>query len=224
VFVVCTSIPLAIFCSIVGLMATGNSINIMTLGGLSLAIGMLVDDATVEVENIHRNRSLGYPLTVSILRGAQQIALPAIMATLAICIVFLPVVLLTVRQIPFSRWPKPSCSRCWPLTSYRERSYRCFQECCSPGNARLAPRAADDTTATIDPPSPRSRGKLAKFHAWREATFSPARIAGYHAWREGIFDRLQTRYTSILEVALKYRQFTMTVFSAAAVVSLFLYF
>ena len=94
VIVVCTSIPLAIFCAIIGLKLTGNSINIMTLGGLSLAIGMLVDDATVEVENIHRNRNLGLPLTVAILHGAQQIALPAIMATLAICIVFFPVVLL----------------------------------------------------------------------------------------------------------------------------------
>jgi multidrug efflux pump subunit AcrB len=95
VIVVCTSIPLAILVSIVGLKLLGHSINIMTLGGLSLAIGMLVDDATVEVENIHRNRLLGLPLTVAILTGAQQIALPAIMATLAICVVFFPVVLLT---------------------------------------------------------------------------------------------------------------------------------
>jgi multidrug efflux pump subunit AcrB len=95
VIVVCTSIPLAIMVSIIGLNLTGNTINIMTLGGLSLAIGMLVDDATVEVENIHRNRLLGLPLTVAILTGAHQIALPAIMATLAICIVFFPVVLLT---------------------------------------------------------------------------------------------------------------------------------
>jgi len=95
VFVICTSIPLSILTSIIFLKLTGNSINIMTLGGLSLAIGMLVDDATVEVENINRNRHLGHPLTVAILTGASQIALPAIMATLAICIVFFPVVLLT---------------------------------------------------------------------------------------------------------------------------------
>jgi multidrug efflux pump subunit AcrB len=93
--IVCTSIPLAILTGVIGLKLTGNSINIMTLGGLSLAIGMLVDDATVEVENIHRNRNMGKPLTVAILNGAQQIALPAIMATLSICIVFFPVVLLT---------------------------------------------------------------------------------------------------------------------------------
>ncbi|MES2745008.1 MAG: efflux RND transporter permease subunit [Bdellovibrionota bacterium] len=95
VIVVCTSIPLAILAAIIGLRLTGNTINIMTLGGLSLAIGMLVDDATVAVENIHRNRTLGLPLTKAILVGAQQIALPAIMATLSICIVFFPVVLIS---------------------------------------------------------------------------------------------------------------------------------
>jgi multidrug efflux pump subunit AcrB len=92
--IVITSIPLAIFTGIVGLNLAGDSINLMTLGGLALAIGMLVDDATVEVENIHRNRALGKPLTVAILDGAQQIAVPAIVATLAICIVFFPVTLL----------------------------------------------------------------------------------------------------------------------------------
>jgi multidrug efflux pump subunit AcrB len=92
--IVCTSIPMAIMVGIIGLKLSGHTINIMTLGGLSLAIGMLVDDATVEVENIHRNRAMGKPITVAILDGASQIAVPAIVATLAICIVFFPVVLL----------------------------------------------------------------------------------------------------------------------------------
>ncbi len=95
VIIVCTSIPLSILVSLVGLNLFGDTINIMTLGGLSLAVGMLVDDATVEIENIHRNRHMGKPLTVAILDGASQIATPAIVATLAICIVFFPVVLLT---------------------------------------------------------------------------------------------------------------------------------
>ena len=94
VILVCTSIPLAILVAVIGLRASGHTLNIMTLGGLSLAIGMLVDDATVEVENIHRNRALGKPLTIAILDGAQQVATPAIVATLAICIVFCPVALL----------------------------------------------------------------------------------------------------------------------------------
>ncbi|WP_306591159.1 efflux RND transporter permease subunit [Geothrix sp. 21YS21S-4] len=92
--IVCTSIPLAVLVGLIGLKLTGQTLNIMTLGGLSLAIGMLVDDATVEVENIHRNQAMGKPLTVAILDGASQIAVPAIVATLAICIVFFPVVLL----------------------------------------------------------------------------------------------------------------------------------
>lgn len=93
--VVSTSIPLAILTAFIALNLAGQSINIMTLGGVALAIGMLVDDATVEVENIHRNRALGLPLTQAVLTSAQQIAVPAIVATLAICIVFFPVVLLT---------------------------------------------------------------------------------------------------------------------------------
>src|SRR5712692_5006948 len=92
--IVSTSIPLAILVGVSGLFLSGQSLNIMTLGGLALAIGMLVDDATVEVENIHRNRHLGKPLTVAILDGAQQIAVPALAATLTICIVFFPVVML----------------------------------------------------------------------------------------------------------------------------------
>src|SRR5712692_9584309 len=89
-----TSIPVAILLGVSGLFLSGQSLNIMTLGGLALAIGMLVDDATVEVENIHRNRHLGKPLTVAILDGARQIAVPALAATLTICVVFFPVVLL----------------------------------------------------------------------------------------------------------------------------------
>jgi multidrug efflux pump subunit AcrB len=91
---VCTSIPLAILFGVIGLKLSGQTLNLMTLGGLSLAIGMLVDDATVGVENIHRNQAMGKRLTVAILDGANQIAVPAIVATLSICIVFFPVALL----------------------------------------------------------------------------------------------------------------------------------
>ena len=93
--IVITSIPLAILTSVIGLKLTGQTINIMTLGGLALAIGMLVDDATVEVENIHRNHAMGKKLGVAILDGARQIAVPAFIGTLSICIVFSPVVALT---------------------------------------------------------------------------------------------------------------------------------
>src|SRR6516164_3717206 len=93
--IVITSIPLAIMTSIAGLYLTGNTINIMTLGGLALSVGMLVDDATVEVENIHRNHAMRKPLAVSILDGAHQIAMPALVGTLSICIVFSPILMLS---------------------------------------------------------------------------------------------------------------------------------
>ena len=95
--IIATSIPLAILTSILVLSAIGETINIMTLGGLALAVGILVDDATVEVENINRNREL-YPdqsMDQVVLDSAQQIAIPAFVSTLSICIVFAPMFLLT---------------------------------------------------------------------------------------------------------------------------------
>jgi multidrug efflux pump subunit AcrB len=93
--IVITSIPLSILTAIVGLKLTGQTINTMTLGGIALAVGMLVDDATVEIENIHRNHAMHKPLLAAILDGAYQIATPTFVGTLSICIVFFPVVLLT---------------------------------------------------------------------------------------------------------------------------------
>jgi multidrug efflux pump subunit AcrB len=92
--IVLVSIPLSILTSIIFLGLLGMSLNIMTLGGLALAIGILVDDATVEIENIHRNLAMGKDLRTAILDGAHEIAVPAFVATSAICIVFIPVVLL----------------------------------------------------------------------------------------------------------------------------------
>jgi multidrug efflux pump subunit AcrB len=93
--VVITSIPLSILTSLAILSAIGQTLNVMTLGGLALAVGILVDDATVEIENIHRNLGMGKRLVQAILDGAQQIATPAFVSTLSICIVFVPVVFLT---------------------------------------------------------------------------------------------------------------------------------
>ncbi len=92
--IVAVSIPLSILCSIITMSFVGQTLNIMTLGGLSLAVGILVDDATVEIENIHRNLGQGKPIKRAILDGAQQIATPAFVATLSICIVFTSVVFL----------------------------------------------------------------------------------------------------------------------------------
>ncbi len=93
--VVCISIPLSILTSLAILHLLGQTINVMTLGGLALAVGILVDDATVEIENIHRNMAQKKPIVRAILDGAQQIATPAFVSTLCICIVFVPVVFLS---------------------------------------------------------------------------------------------------------------------------------
>ncbi len=92
--IIAVSIPLSVLSSILVLSILHETINIMTLGGLALAVGILVDDATVEIENIERNLRMNKELRVAILDGAQQIAAPAFVATLCICIVFLPIFLL----------------------------------------------------------------------------------------------------------------------------------
>jgi multidrug efflux pump subunit AcrB len=93
--IVCISIPLSILTSLCILSLLGETINVMTLGGLALAVGILVDDATVAVENTHRNIGMRKPLVRAVIDGAAQIAVPTFVSTLAICIVFVPVLLLT---------------------------------------------------------------------------------------------------------------------------------
>ena len=88
--IIAVSIPLSIICSLLMLAALGETINIMTLGGLALAVGILVDDATVEIENINRNLEEGKEVEDAILTGAAQIAVPAFVSTISICIVFVP--------------------------------------------------------------------------------------------------------------------------------------
>jgi len=93
--IIVISIPLSILVSILALSALGQTINIMTLGGLALAVGILVDDATVAIENINWHLEHGKQPREAILDGAQQIAIPALVSTLCICIVFVPMFQLT---------------------------------------------------------------------------------------------------------------------------------
>jgi CzcA family heavy metal efflux pump len=93
--IIAVSIPLSILSSIIALYALGETLNIMTLGGLALAVGILVDDATVTIENIERHLHLGSDLHKAILDGAGEIAVPALVSTLCICIVFVPMFFLT---------------------------------------------------------------------------------------------------------------------------------
>ncbi len=89
--IIAISIPLSILASIIALAALGETINIMTLGGLALAVGILVDDATVTIENINSHLEEGKEVYDAIMEGAQQIAVPALVSTLSICIVFVPI-------------------------------------------------------------------------------------------------------------------------------------
>ena len=93
--IICISIPLSILTSLLLLSVLGESINVMTLGGLALAVGVLVDDATVEIENMQRNLAMGKDLRQAILDGAQEIAVPAFVSTVCISIVFVPMFFLT---------------------------------------------------------------------------------------------------------------------------------
>lgn len=93
--IVLTSIPLALLCSVIGLNLAGATFNLMTLGGLALAIGILVDNALVEIENIKRQIALGKDVRTAIVDGAKEVAFPEFVSTLSICIVFLPIFLLS---------------------------------------------------------------------------------------------------------------------------------
>src|SRR5207248_9834625 len=93
--IIAISIPLSVLASLAILSALGETINLMTLGGLAVAVGILVDDATVTIENVERHLSAGEALENGILIGAGEIALPALVSTLCICIVFVPMFFLT---------------------------------------------------------------------------------------------------------------------------------
>ncbi len=111
--IITISIPLSILASILALDALNETINLMTLGGLALAVGILVDDATVTIENINRHLELGKPVETAIWDGSREITIPALVSTLSICIVFVPMFLLSEsRAICSCPWPRPWCSRC----------------------------------------------------------------------------------------------------------------
>jgi multidrug efflux pump subunit AcrB len=189
VAIVSSSIPLAILVGIAGLFITGNTLNLMTLGGLALAIGMLVDDATVAVESIHRNRSSGKRLTVAILDGAHEVATPALAATLTICIVFFPVVLLT-GPARYLFTPLAVAVVFSMLASY------VLSRTLVPALSRLL--ESEDA------------------HAEHEGT---GLFARFNRWRDDRFGRFQDGYGRMLEVALHHRPWILATFGLVALVS-----
>ncbi len=199
--VVSISIPLSIFAAIICLNLAGDSINIMTLGGLALAIGMLVDDATVAVENIHRNRAMGKPLTVSVVDGSTQIAVPAIVSTLAICVVFFPVVLL-YGAAKYLFTPLALAVVTSMLASY------VLSRTLVPVLSRMLMEGEHVGVAT-------GSENLSRFK----------HIALlFNRWRDRVYNSFQEAYGRSLETALHHRAFTLTTAGVLLVISIALVF
>jgi multidrug efflux pump subunit AcrB len=194
--IIAVSIPLSILTSIIVMSALGETINIMTLGGLALAVGILVDDATVEIENINRNIAQGKEIQRAILDGAQQIAVPAFVSTLAICIVFVPMFFLAgVARYLFV--PLAEAVVFAMLASY------------------LLSRTLVPTMAKY----------LLKGHE-QEAGHLPGSsrnpLVRLQVRFEEAFERFRERYHQWLDVCLQHRGFFLGVFFAACVCSLLL--
>ncbi|MET0404212.1 MAG: efflux RND transporter permease subunit [Cystobacter sp.] len=193
--VVATSIPIAVLVGLIGLFLTGQTLNVMTLGGLALSIGMLVDDATVEVENIHRNHAQGKRITQAILDGARQVALPALAATSCLCLVFFPVVLLD-GPARFLFVPL-ALAVVFPLAA----SY-VLSRTLVPALARKLMRGEDDEGGT-------SQGKPVR-RGWRARWGRTAER--FNHWRDTRFERFQKGYTGALSAALTHRAWVLGAF------------
>ncbi len=193
--IIAISIPLSILTSIIFLSVLGETINIMTLGGLALAVGILVDDATVTIENIHGFLTSGKGTEEAILLGAEQIAVPALVSTLSICIVFVPMFLLTgVARYLFV--PMAEAVVFAMLASY------------------LLSRTLVPTMAKY----------LLKAHA-EERSHAPSKnpLVLFQAWFERGFERIRTGYRGLLVACVRHRRVFAGSFLAVCVLSFGLY-
>jgi multidrug efflux pump subunit AcrB len=191
--IIAISIPLSILSSIVALSMLGETINLMTLGGLALAVGILVDDATVTIENIHRYLAEGKDIEQAILDGAQQIAIPALVSTLSICIVFVPMFLLTgVARYLFV--PLAEAVVFAMLASY------------------LLSRTLVPTMAKY----------FLKAHAEgnsNEASLSKNPLVRFQAWFEHGFESIRSAYRRLLETFIDHRRIFVAGFLLACFLS-----
>lgn len=193
--IVVVSIPLSILVSITILYAMGHTLNVMTLGGMSLAVGILVDDATVALENIHRNMAQKKPFLQAIIDGAQEIAVPALVSTLCICIVFVPVAFIT-GPAKYLFAPMALAVVFAMLTSY------------------LLSRTLVPTLV---------RYLLEKEAAAHHNAGHDANRSAFFAAFERGFERLRDGYGSYLALVLRHRPLTIGAFAAFVVASLALF-
>ena len=215
--IVVTSIPLSILSSIIILSFLGETLNIMTLGGLALAVGMLVDDATVEIENTHRNIEMGKPIIQAILDGAQQVATPAFVSTLSICIVFVSVTFLKgaaaslftplALAVVFAMLPSYLLSRTLVPTLIRYLL---------PKEVELYRSRAEVDAATANTENGSDNGKAA------------SKPRGDIIWRIGerfnhLFEKLHVRYRGALAWSLGHRLIVCVLFAVFCAVSFSLF-
>jgi multidrug efflux pump subunit AcrB len=221
--VVATSIPLSILCSVIILSALGQTLNLMTLGGLALAVGILVDDATVEIENIHRNLAMKKPMVRAILDGASQIAVPAFVSTLCICIVFVPIFFLSgtarflfqplAMAVIFAMLASYLLSRTVVPTMVRfllrehldeiDTSLAQSVEGSDGGEEKIANRSREN------PPAPRlsALGQIFGFLSWIHEKFNH------------VFEKLRARYVNALRWCLEHRRLVFGAMGAMVLVS-----
>jgi multidrug efflux pump subunit AcrB len=174
--IIAVSIPLSILSSIIALYLIGETLNIMTLGGLALAVGILVDDATVTIENIERHLHLGSDLHKAILEGAGEIAVPALVSTLCICIVFVPMFFLSgVARFLFA-----------PLAEA----------------VVFAMLASYILSRTLVP----TLVMLMMDHAPGEASAAPSLLQRVYRTFNARFERIRSGYTIMLDAALEHRR------------------
>jgi multidrug efflux pump subunit AcrB len=223
-FIVCISIPLSVLVGVVGLKLTGQSLNLMTLGGLALAIGMLVDDATVEVENINRNRSLGKEMLPAILGGARQIALPALAATSVICIVFFPVVVLTGPS-KYLFFPL-ALSVVFSMAASYVLSRTLVPTLASLLLAHEKPEASEEEEGKAKEEKGKEREEKKEEEEGREERRGQGRLAGVRRFvgrlderRVKLLGKLRDKYTGVLERLVDRRKFVLVVAGLFALAS-----
>src|SRR5437899_5900929 len=215
--VVATSIPLSILCSIIILSVLGQTMNLMTLGGLALSVGILVGDATVEIENIHRNLAMKKPMVRAILDGASQIAVPAFVSTLCICIVFVPIFFLSgtarflfqplAMAVIFAMLASYFLSRTVVPTMVRFLLRGHLDEI----DTSLAGGVAEPNIETPD--SKEQRGD-------RQSAFGQISgfLGGIHEKFNHLFEKLRSRYVNALAWCLEYRRLVFAAMGAMGLV------
>jgi multidrug efflux pump subunit AcrB len=191
--IIATSIPLAILCALIGLSVTGQTLNIMTLGGLALAVGLLVDDATVTIENINWHLEQGKDVKTAILDGAAQIVTPAFVSLLCICIVFVP--MFTLQGVAgFLFVPMAEAVVFAMIGSF------VLSRTLVPTMAMYLLKPHDHAAASA---AATSRNPLARFQ---------------HAFATG-FDGIRDAYSRLLDLALEHRRIFVVGFLAVVVAS-----